>query len=794
MSRRVHKWDIAGACRPCSVLRKAVTGLAARVARGLSRPQGRDARTLSARRPRAQFLAFAALGALLTILLPGAPRASASPPPARLVLDAQTPWATGTSGVSLSLSVQDATVPSARLALQLTLFAPFGSRSALDASFAGLPTPTSAILDQPSPVPLVALTRVRGTEPVYRLHVRLEASGPPSTPAASPVLQLPCAALASCDGVYPLDLALVDTGTGATLAKLLTYLVVGVVPAGSRPLDVAVVLDLAGPPPLTPAGRPSLARGWLRAAGAILSLLAREPRPALSLLVPGDLLVALESSGERGRLILHALRALSREPSRQLLSPPFAPLDLNALAAAGLGDQLRTDLSLGAAATRHALGTLSTAPIWLSPGAVDSSALALLKGAGLHALVVPSPDTAPTDPMTTPTSPFTALPGPVEVLPADIGLAAHFEGNDPALAPVELAADLTQIYLDAPFSVRPRGVVVTALLGSRPSTAAVIEGDLAVLASARVVRPLTVPSFLADVPPVQSVALAGGVVEGSRYLLTRPLSRFEAIPRSDALEANDALTALKSLDTANAPALLEAQQAVILGESAGVSPSARLAYFGEPRAALAEAARRLRLPSRRTVTLTAMTARIPFTIVSTARHAVRVLVALSSPDLRFPDGRDFPVVLKPGEDTLYLAIGARSSGDFPLSISLLAPAGDVLLARERVTVRSTAISWVAVVLSAAALLLLAGWWLRTSRRRRHVGRRAVAPTGSHAPGARTPVHRASPGAVRRAHSRRAPPAHAAGNRPRDASEPLAHEPRAPLSLPPPGEPTAPLAE
>jgi hypothetical protein len=774
-----------------------VGGLAARAILGRHREGGPgqgDDRLGRRLRRHGQALLLAIVALILSVVLPEMPMASATSPPAQLLLDAQTPWATGPSGVSLSLSVQDGPVPSARLSLQLTLLTPFGSRSALEASFAGRPAPGSAVLDQPPPVPVDALARTTSARPVYVLHVRLETSGATGAPAGAPALQLPCTTFASCDGVYPLEVALVDSATGATLASLTTYLVVAVVPKGSRPLDVALVLDLAGPPPMTPAGRPSLRRAWLSTAGAVLAFLGREPRPVCSFLVPGDLLVSLESSGRRGRQLLDALRALSREPSREFLAPPFAPLDLSALAEAGLDGQLRADLSLGAAAARETLGELPTAPVWLSTSAVGSSAPVLLTRAGLHALIVPSSDTAPSDPMTTPTSPFDARPGPLEVLPADVGLAAHFTGSDPALAAVELAADLTQIYLDAPFSARPRGVLVTVPLGSRPGTAAVVEGDLAALASGEVVRPLTVPALLAEVPPSQSVPLAGGVSDGVRRLLVRPPGRTEVIPRTDAAAAALALASLQSLETVETPALLQARQALLLGESADVAPSARLAYLDVPRAVLAATARRLHLPSRRTVTLTAMTARVPFTIVSTARNPLRVLVTLSSPDLRFPNGREFPVVLEPGEDTLYLDIGARSSGDFPLSISLLAPAGGLLLAREHVTVRSTAISWVALVLSGAALVLLAGWWLRTSRRRRRDGVPGSARPRDAGPRARTSGDDSGRRAVHRVHSRRPRPAHAAGRLGTSAGQVASPAPRAPIPPSPPGGSIPPLAE
>ena len=55
---------------------------------------------------------------------------------------------------------------------------------------------------------------------------------------------------------------------------------------------------------------------------------------------------------------------------------------------------------------------------------------------------------------------------------------------------------------------------------------------------------------------------------------------------------------------------------------------------------------------------------------------------------------------------------ARTSGAFPLRITLESPDGNLVIGRARLTVRSTAASRVSLAVSASALLFLIVWWGR----------------------------------------------------------------------------------
>jgi hypothetical protein len=131
----------------------------------------------------------------------------------------------------------------------------------------------------------------------------------------------------------------------------------------------------------------------------------------------------------------------------------------------------------------------------------------------------------------------------------------------------------------------------------------------------------------------------------------------------------------------------------------------------------------IRVPTARTITLTARKGDIPITIRSDATFPVRVRVRVSSPKLRFPDGGVRELELNRRNTTELFAVEARTSGAFPLLVSLQSPDGSTVVTESSFTVRSTAFSGVGVVLSVGAGAVLLAWWGRhlvRGRRNRHL--------------------------------------------------------------------------
>jgi len=85
-----------------------------------------------------------------------------------------------------------------------------------------------------------------------------------------------------------------------------------------------------------------------------------------------------------------------------------------------------------------------------------------------------------------------------------------------------------------------------------------------------------------------------------------------------------------------------------------------------------------------------------------------------------------PLVLQHGTKGFIVGVNTRISGESSLQLQLLSPTGRFQLARSELTLRSTAISGVAIGLTAGAGAFLVIWWIRSAsrRRRRRVGRHA----------------------------------------------------------------------
>ncbi len=77
--------------------------------------------------------------------------------------------------------------------------------------------------------------------------------------------------------------------------------------------------------------------------------------------------------------------------------------------------------------------------------------------------------------------------------------------------------------------------------------------------------------------------------------------------------------------------------------------------------------------------------------------------------------------------TFKVPVETRSSGVFPLEVSVWTPDGSQLIAQARETVRSTAVSGVGVILIVLAIVSLGIWWVRDMRHGRRARQLVPAP-------------------------------------------------------------------
>ena len=111
---------------------------------------------------------------------------------------------------------------------------------------------------------------------------------------------------------------------------------------------------------------------------------------------------------------------------------------------------------------------------------------------------------------------------------------------------------------------------------------------------------------------------------------------------------------------------------------------------------------------------------MPLSIENDSGRALKVRIQLSSPKLTFPEGDEQVVELRPGKNrTVQVTVAARTSGTFPVVISLGSPDGGIEWQRVRYTLRSS-VSNAGILLTVGAALFLALWWIthwRKSRRK-----------------------------------------------------------------------------
>jgi hypothetical protein len=129
----------------------------------------------------------------------------------------------------------------------------------------------------------------------------------------------------------------------------------------------------------------------------------------------------------------------------------------------------------------------------------------------------------------------------------------------------------------------------------------------------------------------------------------------------------------------------------------------------------------------RTYRLTAREGKIPLTLVNDNPFDVRVAVDLTSDKLLFSGStvagrRALPelTVRANGTTTQAIPVKTRTSGAFPMRITVRAPSG-LEIGRTSYTITSTVASGVGLFLSIGAVLFLLLWWgrhWRTVRRAR----------------------------------------------------------------------------
>jgi len=360
----------------------------------------------------------------------------------------------------------------------------------------------------------------------------------------------------------------------------------------------------------------------------------------------------------------------------------------------------------------------------------------VLRQRGVDRLVIDDPGTLSTTTETfTPAHPYTvqATPGDdstaMTVVVADAGIQRLLSSDEPpALRAAHVLAALAFIEREQPGLTR--GVTIVNP-GKWDAPQALLDALAAGLRKNPFLHATTVDGLIADVPVAEDTA---------RTFQTRTSTSGAPVTAKEFGLGYIGLGAVTNL-------LGPADARVVRGERSLFSSlsSAWQTAGGRVKAralltAIGTSANdflsRIRIPSSTTVTITSSRAEIPITFRNDTDQKVKVHVTLESDKLLFPDGNERDLELPPRSTTARFTVETRSSGTFPVIITVTT-ADNIPIQSTELRVRSTFVSGVGIFLTVAAILFLALWWGWDIRKRRRA--KASAGGGPGGPDGPRPV-------------------------------------------------------
>ena len=642
-------------------------------------------------------------------------------------MTAESNWVGSHSEMHLSFHVSSA-FPTTDLGVKLALYSRLTSRYAFGLSETGKEPSSEIVLGATPIIPLSQVLHASAPNASASLKVRVvTAPTAHSSQLSSPVLALDCLP-GSCDGVYPLELVIVDRTTDKPLASFTTDVIYLTGSAGTYPLNVALVFSLGTGLGLAPDGDPMISLPRLVALDAFARAVAAQSHTAITINAYSQILLALDRSRDKiAKATITSLRSLVTNGAvtgtLEMLDAPFTEFSPDQLARAGLTRDVTRQFATGHAIAHRLVGATETGTPYLAASNLDATGVTALSSAGITRIVVPESNVTPTQ-VTTPTAPFMLQTGssgssaPVAFV-ADSGLASQLQSSsDPVLAAHNFLADLAQTFFEEPFSTGPRGVVVAPLL--LPSSARVVSVVLRGLDSTPILHSMTLDDLYAAVPVGSNAAPRSAGLAGA-HGPTGHLGQKVASARST-------LSDLQSVIPADASLLNRARDAILLAETDGIANSAESRYLGTPNLEFNTVRASLALTGTRTITIGQHNARVPITLDSSFPSVIHADLRLSSGEFALsPSQVSQPILLARKNTEHEVSVTTRTSGVSTLDVELVSPVGKVVLLQGGITIRSTAYSIVAVVISAIALFILLAWWVRTMlrRRRRHAREREL---------------------------------------------------------------------
>lgn len=637
--------------------------------------------------------AIAALGAFALPLAPSSPSLAATP---ALRLASQTTVVSispeGTGQFSLALSgVGGSDTISTRL------FSSLSTRSGFVAA-TGAAGPTGQI-DVTAPIKASCLARspsgaVRLSIAVLTGNAEPPAGRPCSGEVLAPTWQLSCTTgNGRCAGVYPIE---VSISHGGEIRRIITFLTVAEGPA-RQTLRVATVLPLDGS--ATSSEATNLAFG-LRDAPGVTADLAISPVAARR----------LNRSSQGQRSIARLTRAAT---GHEVVRTPFVSVDPGALSSSGLASQVEGQLERG----ERLLRQVGLRPVdgagWVATSPVTPTTGVGLAQAGVTRLLVPDSSLATATSSTLSWGePFTPTPGSgVVAMAADSILTAQTQpGDDPVLAAERLLADLALLHLERPSLSIPLGVVILPPRGWSPNRLFVSTllrglGDNPLVSSA------TLSSLYGSLQPGSN-----GVPTTRQLATSTPSSPWPSAQVASLAEGQARVAALRGAVTDGHREMRRLSEGYLAAESDVLSIPGRTAALDQSGRSVDAALASIGIGSS-DITLTSLKGSLPITLTKTADWSVSGTLAVRSDHLRFPKGHVRSLVVNHPTQSIRIPVVAETTGDLTVSVTLTTPSGSLVIAHQRIVVRTTQTSALAIALTIGAALVLLVWWIRTTLRR-----------------------------------------------------------------------------
>jgi hypothetical protein len=531
------------------------------------------------------------------------------------------------------------------------------------------------------------------------------------------------------NGVYPIEVQLRDINETPRAGFVTHVNAVDLSAAAPTQLDVAWIWPFVAPPALALDGTPNadvvtqlVPTGRLGRQAAVVGVATDVPLTLAPSPETLDAWLALAQAQDNTDLAVGVEALRQAVAYHQVLGSSFVRLDLPSIFAGGLGGTLGGELDRGVE-TLESFFNVHIDPSTAMPGDLDTESLDALRTASRSRLVLDGSALEPFDGRFTATRPalLGRAPGDASnqatVVATDPGLESFLSGDaPPALRAAHLLAALAVIQGEQPSLDR---AVAFANPANWDPSAEFVAALIAGLRANPFVRPVTVDTLLADTP-LARVDDADDSDPIIRTLAPTPVTKppVKAARYYEGLLDRNALVALFGATDLR---VAHADRTLLTVLSFDLQNPAGRRFAREQLHAIGQSARDflslIHSPEQQTITLTSSEARIPLTFRNDTDQRVPIHITLTSDKLLFPDGTDRRVTLEPGKNqTVRIAIETRSSGSFPLLMTVTTAAGLPIQTSE-VTVRSSFVSGVGVFLTVGAIVFLALWWGWDIRRR-----------------------------------------------------------------------------